>query len=129
MGARMSSRDLRERSFHFACRIVRLCRTLSSIPGVHRQLGAQLVRAGTSIGANLEEAKAAHTRREFACKLGLVLREARETHYWLRLVEANELADADEARALLREADELVAIFTVAVRKAKQPLATDGPGS
>ena len=117
----MPSRDLSQRSFQFACRIVRLCRTLSSIPGVHRQLGAQLVRAGTSIGANLEEAKAAHTRREFACKLGIVLREAREALYWLRLVEANELAEAAETRALVLEADELVAIFTAAVRKAKEP--------
>ncbi len=117
----MSSRNLRERSFHFACRIVRLCHHLSSVPGVHRQLGSQLVRAGTSVGANLEEAKSAHTRREFACKLGLVLREARETLYWLRLVEANGLADANETGALVREADELVAIFTVAVRKARQP--------
>lgn len=123
----MSSRNLRERSFTFACRIVRLCRRLSSVPGVHRQLCAQLVRAGTSIGANLEEAKAAHTRREFACKLGLVLREARETHYWLRLVEANELAEAGETRALVREADELVAIFTVAVRKARQPQGDSTP--
>ena len=123
----MSSRNLRERSFQFACRIVRLCRHLSSVPGVHRQLGAQLVRAGTSIGANLEEAKSAHTRREFACKLGLVLREARETLYWLKLVEANDLADADETAALVREADELVAIFTVAVRKARQPQADSGP--
>lgn len=117
----MPTRDLGQRSFQFACQIVRFCRTLSSTPGVHRQLGAQLVRSGTSIGANFQEAKAAHTRREFACKLGIVLREARETLYWLRLVEANELAEAAEARALAAEADELVAIFTAAVRKAKEP--------
>lgn len=78
------------------------------------------------MGANLEEAKSAHTRREFACKLGLVLREAREALYWLRLIQANELAAADETGALVREADELVAIFTAAVRKARQPQADRG---
>jgi four helix bundle protein len=118
----MPDRDLRKRTFEFACRIVRLCRTLSAIPGVHRQVAAQLIRSGTSIGANFEEAHASHSRREFASKLSLVLREARETHYWLRLVVANELAASHDTRSVLMEADELVAIFTTAVRKAKQPI-------
>jgi four helix bundle protein len=53
----------------------------------------------------------------------LVLREARETHYWLRLLAASELAKPDEIQDVVNEADELVAIFTSAVRKAKRPLA------
>jgi four helix bundle protein len=118
----MTDHNLRERTFRFACRIVRLCRGLSAIPGIHRQLSSQLIRSGTSISANLEEAKSAHTRREFACKLGTVLRESRETLYWLRLVAANELANVEEVQSLISEADELVAIFTVAVRKARQPV-------
>jgi four helix bundle protein len=118
----MTDHNLRERTFRFACRIVRLCRGLSAIPGIHRQLSSQLIRSGTSIGANLEEAKSARTRREFACKLGTVLRESRETLYWLRLVAANELANVEEVQSLISEADELVAIFTVAVRKARQPV-------
>ena len=118
----MTDRHLRDRTFRFACGIVRLCRGLSAVPGIHRQLASQLLRCGTSIGANLEEAKSAHTRREFACKLGIVLRESRETLYWLQLVAANELAPAEEVQPLVREADELVAIFTVGVRKARQPI-------
>lgn len=117
----MLERNLQRRTFHFASRIIRLCRVLSSSPGISRQLGAQLVRSGTSVGANYEEAKAAHTRREFACKMSLVLREARETHYWLRLISASGLMPPEDLREVVAEADELVAIFTTAVRKAKQP--------
>jgi len=119
----MADRDLRRRTFLFACRIVKLCRQLSAGGSVHRQFAYQLIRSGTSIGANFEEAHGAHSRREFACKLSLVLREARETHYWLRLVAASDLAKQDDLQGVLNEADELVAIFTAAVRKAKEPLA------
>lgn len=84
-------------------------------------MSAQLLRSGTSIGANLEEAKSAHTRREFACKLGIALREARETLYWLRLMQASEVASGPEVNALMDEANELVAILTVSVRRARQP--------
>lgn len=54
--------------------------------------------------------------------MSLVLREARETHYWLRLIQANRLGPAEDVAALVAEADELVAIFTTAVRRAKQPV-------
>ena len=124
----MADRDLRPRTFHFACRIVKLCRKLSTGGSIHRQFAYQLIRSGTSIGANFEEAHGAHSRREFACKLSLVLREARETHYWLRLVAANDLVQADDLQDVLNEADELVAIFTAAVRKAKQPPAVNSSG-
>ena len=74
----MPHRDLPSRTFDFACRIVHICRQLSETPGVRRQIAGQLLRAGTSVGANVEEAKAAYSKREFACKYALVLREARE---------------------------------------------------
>ena len=119
----MATRDLRQRTFLFACRIVKVCRNLSAGGTVHRQFAHQLIRSGTSIGANFEEAHGAHSRREFACKLSLVLREARETHYWLRLLAASELAEPRAIQDVVNEADELVAIFTTAVMKAKQPFA------
>src|SRR3954463_11414909 len=109
----MVERDLKRRTFSFACRIVALCRRLSQTPGVDRQLAGQLLRSGTSIGANLEEASAAHSRRDFACKLSLVLREARETLYWLRLLGADTRPDLNDLQKLTAEANELVAIFTV----------------
>jgi four helix bundle protein len=115
-------RDLCQRTFLFACEIVRLCREISKEPGVPRQLAHQLLRAGTSAGANAEEAKSAYSRRDFAAKTSLVLREARESSYWLRLLEATDLAPTAGLQPLLSEANELVAIYTAAVRRAKQPL-------
>ena len=86
-----------------------------------RQVAGQLLRAGTSVGANAEEAKAAFTRREFACKNCLVLREARESHYWLRLVAANGLAPHGAVLPLVQESDELVAIYTTIVKRSREP--------
>lgn len=79
-------RDLRERTFAFALQIVKLCRHLELRNGVARTLSRQLLRAGTSIGANVEEAQAAQSRPDFINKNGIALKEARETHYWLRLL-------------------------------------------
>jgi four helix bundle protein len=112
-------RELCERTFLFACDIVRLCQQMGREQGVARQVAWQLLRAGTSVGANAAEAKSAFTRREFACKTALVLREAREIHYWLRLAQATALAPPAPLRPLLTEADELVAIYTTATKKAK----------
>ena len=112
-------RDLCQRTFLFACD----CRTIAKEPGVPRQMAGQLLRAGTSVGANAEEAKSAYARRDFACKNALVLREAREASYWLRLLQATQLAPTDSLRPLISEASELVAIYTVAVRRARLPRA------
>ena len=114
-------RDLCERTFLFACEIVGLCRALSREPGVTRQLASQLLRAGTSVGANTEEARAAYTRREFACKNSIVLRESREALYWLRLIAAHKLVQSSSIDPLLKEANELVAIYTATVRRARLP--------
>jgi four helix bundle protein len=98
---------------------VTFCRAFSAVPGVDRQIGSQLLKAGTSIGANLEEAKAAYSRREFIAKNFIALKEARETLYWLRLITSCGLVSPERTQALLREADELVAILTTIVRRAR----------
>ena len=109
--------DLAERTFHFACDIVRFCRKLAHEPGVTRHIALQLADAGTSIAANYEEAKAAYSRRDFTAKSSIVLKEARESRMWLRLIQAESLAPIDEVGPLLREANELVAIFTTSVKR------------
>jgi len=101
--------------------IVVFCLVFSQRPGAHRQIGGQLLRAGTSVGANAEEARAAYTRREFACKNSIVLREARESRFWLRLIVATRLASVEQIEPLLAEANELVGIYTSTVKKARQP--------
>jgi four helix bundle protein len=114
-------RDLCERTFLFSCEVVALCLELAKTPGAHRQIAGQLLRAGTSVGSNTEDAKAAFTRREFACKNSMVLREAREARFWLRLTATTGLLPPKTVEPLLAEANELVGIFIATVKKARQP--------
>lgn len=114
-------RDLCERTFLFACDIVKFCRELAKEPGAPRQIAAQLLDAGTSIGANTEEARGAYSRREFASKNAIVLRECREARFWLKVILATGLASAGATTPLLAEANELVGIFTSTVRRSRLP--------
>src|SRR3954447_12860613 len=86
-------------------------------PGVTRHIAWQLADAATSIAANYEEAKGAYSRREFTAKSSIVLKDARETRMWLRLIEAEKLARLEDVQPLLNEANELVAIFTTSVKR------------
>ncbi|HZT77980.1 MAG TPA: four helix bundle protein [Vicinamibacterales bacterium] len=118
----MTQRDLGERTFAFACDVVRFSRKLAEEPGVVRHVAWQLSRSGTSVAANYEEAKGAFSRREFAAKNAIVLKEAREARLWLRIILAcNLAADIDQARRLHDEVDQLVAIFITSVRKLRRP--------
>ena len=110
-------RGIRERTFDYACRLVRLARQLDRQKGTDRILAAQLLRSGTSIGANLEEARAGLTKPDFRAKCAIALKEARETHYWLRLLAACEVVPPDSLQDLLNEGHEIVAILTAIVRK------------
>jgi four helix bundle protein len=71
--------DIKERTFSFAVEVVRFCDPLDSRRGAARTLGRQLLRAGTSIGANVEEAQAGQSRSDFISKYSIALKEARET--------------------------------------------------
>lgn len=108
--------DIVERSFEFAVRVVRLCRFLESQDRVSRTLANQLLRAGTSIGANIEEAQAGHSKADFTAKMAIARKEARETLYWLRLLKAAEVVEAEKLSGITKEADELVRILTSIVK-------------
>lgn len=82
--------DIPGRAFELAQRVVKLCLVLDEKPGVSRTLANQLLRSGTSIGANVEEAQAAQSDADFISKYSIACKEARETHYWLRLLSATE---------------------------------------
>jgi four helix bundle protein len=82
-------------------------------------MARQVLRAGTSIGANVEEARAASSRRDLIARFAVALREARETKYWLRLIAATKLAPEALVSPVLKEVDELVAILTVSIRRLK----------
>ncbi len=115
----MAHTDLLERTFAFACRAVVLYRHLTKRPGAGRALARQFLDAATSIGANEEEAQAAASKVDFTAKQAIVLREAREACYWLRLFEQCELGDPEMIRSMRCEAGELVGIFTAIVKKAR----------
>jgi four helix bundle protein len=82
----------------------------------------QLVRTGTSVGANYEEAQASHSRADFASKCSIALKEARKAHYWLRPLVATDSIPHSRLAGVVTECGELVAILTTIVRKVKQPI-------
>ena len=111
--------DLPDRTFEFARRVVVLCRFLDEKPGVSRTLANQLLRSGTSIGANVEEGQAAQSEADFVSKYSIACKEARETHYWLRLLGASEVLPTDRLAELEIECNELISILTSILKKMK----------
>jgi four helix bundle protein len=110
--------DIQKRTFEFAVRVVKLVNRLPrTVAGV--EIGRQVVRSATSIGSNVEEADAAKSKRDFIHKMGVAHKEARETRYWLRVIQAA-LLDGDEVQALIQESDELVRILYAIVENARQ---------
>lgn len=108
--------DLRERALRFTCKLFDFCDDLAQQPGPRRQIANQLFDAGASIGANLEESKAAYSRRELAAKFAISLKDSRESKYWLRVADAKSLGSTELRKWLLQEADEFVAMLTVSVK-------------
>ncbi|MDR4509922.1 MAG: four helix bundle protein [Candidatus Brocadiaceae bacterium] len=111
--------DIKDRTFDFALRVVKLCQTLDEKPGVSRTLARQLLRSGTSIGANVEEGQGSQSRADFVSKMSIACKEARETHYWLRLLSESETISRERLADLIRESDELIAILTAIIKNTK----------
>ena len=86
---RIMSNSIQEKSFRFAVRIVKLCRYLQTEKKEY-VLSKQLLRSGTSIGANVSESQQAQSRPDFVSKLSIALKETSETEYWLRLLYATD---------------------------------------
>jgi len=112
--------EIKARTFEFAVRVVRLCQSLDVVPGVSRTLSNQLLRSGTSIGANVEEAHGSQSKADFIAKMYIACKEARETHYWLRLLVSTELMPESKLAPLLDESNQLVAILTTIVKNARR---------
>ncbi len=111
----MTKQELLIRTKAFALRILKLVDDLPRTTS-GRAIGNQLVRSGTSVGANYRAACRSRSRAEFAAKLGIVAEEADETVYWLEVIRDGNLLPANELNGLLKEADELTAIFTAGRR-------------
>ena len=111
----MNKAEMLMRTKAFALRILKLVDHLpNTISG--RAVGNQLIQSATSVGANYRAACRGRSRAEFAAKIGTVAEEADESLYWLGLVSDGRLLSEAKVAALLKEADELTAIFTAARR-------------
>lgn len=109
-----------DRTFNFAIRIIRLCKFLEKQDRVTRTMANQLLRSGTSIGANTEEAQAGQSKADFIAKMSIARKEARETLYWLKLLKATDIVSKDMIEEILKESDELVRILTSIVKTSQK---------
>ena len=115
----MAQVDITDRTFAFALRIVKLCQILDSSPGTNRTIANQLLRSGTSTGANVEEAQAGQSKADFISKIAIACKEARESLYWLRILIASNIMPQSKLEPLKKKADELVAILTSIIKSSK----------
>src|SRR5438132_11722113 len=112
-------RDLRDRTKQFALRILEML--LVILKSTQAQvLGKQILRSGTSVGANYREAYRGRSKAEFIAKCGDSLRELEETAYWLELLVDGKIVAAETLADLRRECDELIAIFVTILKRSKE---------
>jgi four helix bundle protein len=109
--------DIYDRTFKFASRVLQMDRAVSKDKAVNRNAMNQLVSSASSVGSNLEEARAGQSKADFYSKLSISLKEARESHYWLRLLCDSGCIAESRIRPLIDEANEIVAILTTIARK------------
>ena len=109
---------IQEKSFHFAVRIVKLCKHLQATQKEF-VLTKQLLRWGTSIGANVAEAQQAQSRPDFISKLNIALKESYETDYWLRLMDATQILTQEEYASIIADCRELEKLLISIIKTAK----------
>lgn len=116
--------DINKRTFEFGIRIIKL---VSNLPRITAGItvGNQIIRSGTSIGANVEEALGGHTKTEFTYSMNIAKKEARETRFWLKLIIGSELLPTKRIEPLLKECEELVAILTIIVKNSSKKKITN----
>lgn len=109
---------IKEKSYKFALEIINLYKSLQ----IQNEyvLSKQLVRAGTSIGANVEEATAAQSRKDFVSKMSIASKEARETRYWLKLLNDSKLSEKINFTGPLKRSDEIINLLTSIVKTTQQ---------
>ena len=108
---------IEEKSFEFAVKIVKIALELKS--NQHYELGSQILRSGTSIGANVAEAQSAQSKKDFVSKLNISLKEANETEYWLRLLEATGIITLEQSKSLTSDVRELRYILISILKSSK----------
>jgi four helix bundle protein len=106
--------EIQERSYAFAVRVVKLSRELGK-GSTNRVLTSQLLRSGTSIGANVEEAIGGQSRKDFLSKLRIARKESRESHYWLRLLGDAEVGPRARLEEITSECEQITKILTAII--------------
>ena len=119
----MSPNEMKKRTKAYALDIIRLVQTLPNTPAA-RVMGSQLLKCGTSVGANYREAFRARSKPEFISKCGDCLKEVEETAYWLELLVDAELVIPEKLAPLQRECDELTAIFVSIIKSSRRNTTT-----
>ena len=119
MGSKRKGDDIAERLLRFAANVLWICRFLpKTVDGRH--IRKQLTAAGTSPGANYEEARCAESRADFVHKIRVANKEMRESKYWLKLARLTQFLPHKSATQLINEADELIAVLTSSAKTAKE---------
>lgn len=113
------SNVIKEKSYSFALDIIQLVKALPRNTAGYA-LGKQVIRSGTSIGANIEEAIGASSKKDFIYKMNVAKKEARETCYWLNLLIDSELTNNSKSKKLIDSANELIRILTAIVKTSEQ---------
>ena len=114
----MEHNNIQDKSFQFAIRIVNLCKLLRTERREYT-LSGQLLKSGTSIGANISEAQHAQSRADFLSKLNIALKEATETKYWLRLLRATDYLTESEFQSIHEDCVEIEKILVTSVKSIK----------
>jgi four helix bundle protein len=109
-----------DRTFNFAVRVIQLCGKMDERPGVGRVMMSQILRAGTSVPSNVEEAQAAQSKADFTSKMSIALKEARETHLRLRLLATANIFPEKQLQPLVQEADEIKRVIGAIIVSAKR---------
>lgn len=116
-----TGRKLREKSFTFATCIVKLAKSLEN-ERKDRTLSRQILRSGTSIGANIRESRFAQSPSDFISKLSIALKEAEETQYWLELLLETDYLARDQYTSLNEQVDWLIGTLVNVVKSSKRSL-------
>ena len=111
---------LKEKSYMFALTTLKEVRKIRGRIKEY-DLTRQLLRSGTSIGANIEEAGAAQSKKDFISKMAIASKEAREAHYWLRLLSDAGMMSKQNARRLITDCNELIKMLTATVKTSRKP--------
>ena len=111
---------VQEKSYNFALRIIQLNQLIIEETKEY-VLAKQILKSGTSIGANVEEAIGAQSRKDFKAKLSISYKEARETRYWIRLLRDSNLIDKELSQSLIKDCNELLKIIGSIIQTLKNP--------